>query len=91
LSQSFFDFEQELSPLDTCITGFTFPFSPQNDKKSQEIWRHREMWLFDVEYQFLKNLRHWTHFTKTFGKLCKVESHVVGNYDVEIGKCENNA
>jgi hypothetical protein len=49
------------------------------------------MWLFDVEYQFLKNLRHWTHFTKTFGKLCKVESHVVGNYDVEIGKCENNA
>jgi hypothetical protein len=57
----------------------TCPFSSQNDK-SQEIWRDREMWLFNVEYQFLKIFRQWTHFTKTF---C--------NYDVEIGKCENNA
>jgi hypothetical protein len=70
--------------------ALTFPFSPQNDKKSQEIWRDREMWLLNGEYQFVKNLRHWTHFTKTFWKMSKIESKVVGNHDMERVKCENN-
>jgi hypothetical protein len=36
----------------------------------------------------MKNLRQRTHFTKTIWKMSKIESKVVGNYDVEKGKCE---
>jgi hypothetical protein len=36
----------------------------------------------------MKNLRQRNPFTKTFWKMCKIESKVVGYYDVEKGKCE---
>jgi hypothetical protein len=35
-----------------------------------------------------KNCRQWTHFIKTFWKMSKVESKVVGKYDIERAKCE---
>jgi hypothetical protein len=36
----------------------------------------------------MKILRQRTHFTKTIWKMSKIESKVIGNYDVEKGKCE---
>jgi hypothetical protein len=86
LSQLFFNLEKELSPQPTTLSvGLACPFFPNNEKKSREMWRDREIWL--GEYQFLKNLKQWTHFRKTFWKMSKVESKVVGNCDVEKGKC----
>jgi hypothetical protein len=53
--ESFFQFEQEFNPYLTHVSlGMPWPFFPQNDKKSQEPWRDREMWLFNAKYQFLK-------------------------------------